>query len=802
MLIVISCASVPVGSKSLSQFSGPLRVGANYRILPEGFPQKRALVVGISDYQYANDLPSARPDAEDMESYLSCLGWNVISLYDSQATRQGILKELQVLVNQTDEDDYVLFYFSGHGANSTDYYPFDELDGLDEYICPYDAIVDNVSSYISDDFFTEWVRQIKSQHLAIILDSCASGGFVGVLAAHNFRDQHGNIVRSFKERDNAIILAACREYESAYDPGSEWSDGIQPIPNRGYNSYFTYYLLSGLVATGNLEQSFYIAQISTIVYDSSTPLIMDKYPGHYWFSPGPSLPFIRGYLYLNETYGPRLDLIIIKSWFYLDDLSRSWEEVYNLVEGSIDMADWPLTYETYEFLSGVPDVMCEAYLPFEAYKAFRNSWAGIYNLPGTGINSWGTFLTIHPNDSPSGGVLQYGVINHLYDFWFSPIYIEEYWPHEYYPSYPYPSYFDWQVLDKVYDTLIRFQERPEIIPWIPWVAYNWSIQPLDITVPNIELHNGSNITFWLRNDVYWHDGRPVTTHDIEYAWDLIKRHQLDQYERIWKKIVYVETDGDYVVNVWVNETAYSWNIYDILFDLVETGLLFPKHIWEKAEQTFNNLTEFHPWEYTYKEWTGNDPPEEHPFLTALIGCGPYIYSSESSPESGYIVLWANNYYFKKRNIINGFIQASHRVNPDSQLSYSVTLQNGISKTTEIPIEVRLDDDTIYYGTVVLNGLELINLGPYQTSSLPAGLHELELYVNSTRIYTHKIYSTIPEDINLDFAVNFIDAIILGAAFGSIPGDANWDPRADILKDYVINFIDAIKLGAVFGWLTM
>ena len=54
------------------------------------------------------------------------------------------------------------------------------------------------------------------------------------------------------------------------------------------------------------------------------------------------------------------------------------------------------------------------------------------------------------------------------------------------------------------------------------------------------------------------------------------------------------------------------------------------------------------------------------------------------------------------------------------------------------------------------------------------------------------------DINADYVVNFKDAILLGAAFGSKPGDPNWNPNADINGDNIINFKDAILLGANFG----
>ncbi|RLI39315.1 hypothetical protein DRO69_14425, partial [Candidatus Bathyarchaeota archaeon] len=61
-----------------------------------------------------------------------------------------------------------------------------------------------------------------------------------------------------------------------------------------------------------------------------------------------------------------------------------------------------------------------------------------------------------------------------------------------------------------------------------------------------------------------------------------------------------------------------------------------------------------------------------------------------------------------------------------------------------------------------------------------------------------VYVGIPGDINGDGVVNYLDAILLGAAFGSKPGDPRWNPNADINGDETVNYLDAIILGANFG----
>jgi hypothetical protein len=57
---------------------------------------------------------------------------------------------------------------------------------------------------------------------------------------------------------------------------------------------------------------------------------------------------------------------------------------------------------------------------------------------------------------------------------------------------------------------------------------------------------------------------------------------------------------------------------------------------------------------------------------------------------------------------------------------------------------------------------------------------------------------IPGDINCDMWVNAKDAVLLGKAFGSHQGQAEYNPNADINDDDWINAKDAVILGKNFG----
>jgi len=114
-----------------------------------------AVVCGIADYAgTGNDLLWTVNDAA--EFYLTLINsanWsaqNITLLADSYATKYGIKGAIDNMATKLDENDVFVFFFSGHGTTSGDVSPFDELDGLDEYLVTHNF--DN----IRDDELGDW----------------------------------------------------------------------------------------------------------------------------------------------------------------------------------------------------------------------------------------------------------------------------------------------------------------------------------------------------------------------------------------------------------------------------------------------------------------------------------------------------------------------------------------------------------------------------------------------------------------------------------------------------------------------
>jgi hypothetical protein len=57
---------------------------------------------------------------------------------------------------------------------------------------------------------------------------------------------------------------------------------------------------------------------------------------------------------------------------------------------------------------------------------------------------------------------------------------------------------------------------------------------------------------------------------------------------------------------------------------------------------------------------------------------------------------------------------------------------------------------------------------------------------------------VPWDVNWDLKVNLADLTLVGSAFGSTPGTANWNPAADVNGDGRVNITDLTLVASHFG----
>lgn len=152
-------------------FAGPLRAAGAPRLTP-WFSNSYAIVVGVNTYTNSTwpRLNYAVNDAVGIAEYLSTQGFEVISLIESNATRQAIVSAIEdQLAAKLTANDRVLVFFAGHGATRS-------LGGEDRgYLVPYDG-TDAFASLITMHQIRDWSSAMSAaKHQMFILDACFGG---------------------------------------------------------------------------------------------------------------------------------------------------------------------------------------------------------------------------------------------------------------------------------------------------------------------------------------------------------------------------------------------------------------------------------------------------------------------------------------------------------------------------------------------------------------------------------------------------------------------------------------------------
>jgi hypothetical protein len=135
---------------------------------------KRALCIGINNYPGTHmDLSGCVNDANDWAAELTARGFSVSKLIDSQATKAAMVSGIQALIGGAVSGDVTVITYSGHGTYVPDTNG-DEVDGLDEGLCPYD-LQTNGAALLDDEINELFSARKAGVRLVLISDSCHSG---------------------------------------------------------------------------------------------------------------------------------------------------------------------------------------------------------------------------------------------------------------------------------------------------------------------------------------------------------------------------------------------------------------------------------------------------------------------------------------------------------------------------------------------------------------------------------------------------------------------------------------------------
>jgi peptide/nickel transport system substrate-binding protein len=165
----------------------------------------------------------------------------------------------------------------------------------------------------------------------------------------------------------------------------------------------------------------------------------------------------------------------------------------------------------------------------------------------------------------------------------------------------------------VYDQLIRADKN---ITWMPAMAESWSFTP-----------DCLGLTFKLRKDVKWHDGRPFTAADVVFTWKtLVNPKTPAPFKEKFLQIKSVDAPDPYTVQVTYGQpygrALETWDEY-----------MLPKHLLEG---------------YVADGKLRESPQNKHP-----IGTGPYRFKEWRSGEK--VVLVENPDYYLGRPYLSRIV---------------------------------------------------------------------------------------------------------------------------------------------------
>ncbi len=118
--------------------------------------------------------------------------------------------------------------------------------------------------------------------------------------------------------------------------------------------------------------------------------------------------------------------------------------------------------------------------------------------------------------------------------------------------------------------------------------------------------------------------------------------------------------------------------------------------------------------------------------------------------------------------------------------------NGTGPLATITFRVAVESGLWYQGYEPLECDLLLNGTVLKTNKGVAVAHDV------ADPLLHYEYMPIPGDLNSDGIVNIFDLRIVARAFGTVPGDPNWDSRADVNRDNRINIYDLVLICRNYG----
>lgn len=261
------------------------RVFKKEKIPDLNYKNYKVILIGVSNYpedKKVKNVPNIKINIETLNSILtdkSVLGIpqkNV--LVSLNKSKVEIEKDLSAFVKNTNEDDTIIVYYTGHGFISS--------TSFDLFLATADTQLDYIDSTgISIKRFRQIISQSMAKRKIIILDACHSGG------VHNHLSDN-----------RSLLTSVINKFEGEYviSSSSEDEPSLYPVGKKNQPTYFTGELVN-VLATGIDNGNPYITmseifkKIFSSLKDKNLPLPQQSNNNN-----AGDIPIVKNILFNNE----------------------------------------------------------------------------------------------------------------------------------------------------------------------------------------------------------------------------------------------------------------------------------------------------------------------------------------------------------------------------------------------------------------------------------------------------------------------------------------------------------------------
>jgi len=172
-------------------------------------PQQVHVLICALDYKGTNCPLTCTLDGNNMQQLCRQCGIKDVQvMYDNQCTKEAVAAKIAEMGRRVQEDDYFVFYYSGHGTSMADS-SGDEEDGQDEALCfvgPGGQL--SGQYFMTDDEFVEVMTEnITDDAKILILTDCCHSGTIGDLENEDW------------EGRQVVSITGCTDVQTSGDIG-------------------------------------------------------------------------------------------------------------------------------------------------------------------------------------------------------------------------------------------------------------------------------------------------------------------------------------------------------------------------------------------------------------------------------------------------------------------------------------------------------------------------------------------------------------------------------------------------------